>query len=163
MDKQVAIRSMRIAASVFFGVLAVVTLGCSFRSRHVLDSCLIPIWNTSVVPVGSANEYLHGVTIGSANGHLTLATGVHYFGSNPTILFRTVPIDKSDAIGPSSPSTFHFGGDGIMVPHWFAAMALAGLAALPWFPFSSRFSLLTMLVATTLVAVVLGLAVWVLK
>jgi hypothetical protein len=47
----------------------------------------------------------------------------------------------------------------IMVPLWFVALAIAGLSVAvlrpPW-----RFSLRTLLIATTLIAVVLGLIVW---
>ena len=46
----------------------------------------------------------------------------------------------------------------LVVPYWPAILLSATLATLPWFP--SRFSLRTMLIATTLVAVVLGLVVW---
>jgi hypothetical protein len=45
------------------------------------------------------------------------------------------------------------------VPHWFLLMLAAGLAAAPWLRY--RFSLRTLLIATTLVAVVLSLAVYV--
>ena len=46
----------------------------------------------------------------------------------------------------------------IGLPHWFALVVVALLATSPWL--SYRFSLRTLLIATTLVAVVLGLIVW---
>jgi hypothetical protein len=47
----------------------------------------------------------------------------------------------------------------VSVPHWFPVVVAAALAALPWLP--GCFSLRTLLIATTLVAVGLGLiAVW---
>ena len=46
----------------------------------------------------------------------------------------------------------------IIVPYWFPVSALAAVAAVPWLPW--RFSVRTLLIATTLVAVVLGLIVW---
>jgi hypothetical protein len=46
----------------------------------------------------------------------------------------------------------------IMIPHWFAAILLGAGGGLPWLSF--RFTLRTLLIATTLVAVVLGLIVW---
>ncbi len=46
----------------------------------------------------------------------------------------------------------------VRVPCWFAVLMSATLTAVPWIRW--RFSLRTLLVATTLVAVVLGLAVW---
>jgi hypothetical protein len=47
---------------------------------------------------------------------------------------------------------------GVMVPHWFGASSFASMAGLPFLRW--RFSLRTMLIATTLVAVGLGLIVW---
>jgi hypothetical protein len=47
----------------------------------------------------------------------------------------------------------------ITVPHWFPASVLVIFAAIPLIPWSRRFSLRTLLLATTLVAVVLGLVV----
>jgi hypothetical protein len=46
-------------------------------------------------------------------------------------------------------------------PHWFVVLLFTTLAAAPWlFKICWRFSLRTLLIATTLVAVVLGLIVW---
>jgi hypothetical protein len=47
---------------------------------------------------------------------------------------------------------------GVMVPHWFGVLIFVNLASLPWLRW--RFSLRTLLIATTLVAVALGLAVY---
>lgn len=57
---------------------------------------------------------------------------------------------------------------GFCVPHWFLAGACVALAAVPWIRWSSipwekwswRFSLRTLLIFTTLVALVLGLVVY---
>ena len=46
----------------------------------------------------------------------------------------------------------------IKTPHWFLFFLLISLASLPWLRW--RFSLRTLLIATTLVAVVLGLVVY---
>ena len=46
----------------------------------------------------------------------------------------------------------------VVLPYWSFVFAAATLAALPWLP--KRFSLRTLLIATTLVAVVLGLTAW---
>jgi hypothetical protein len=50
-------------------------------------------------------------------------------------------------------------GPMVGVPHWFLLCILAMLSAVPWLPWSRRFSLRTLLIATTLVAVVLGVIV----
>jgi hypothetical protein len=54
------------------------------------------------------------------------------------------------------PNGFH-----IAVPHWFLIMVSATIAAIPLAPWLRlRFSLRTLLLATTLIAVVLGIIVW---
>jgi hypothetical protein len=53
---------------------------------------------------------------------------------------------------------FYFERYSYMAPDWFVLMVLATLATAPWLHW--RFSLRTLLIATTLVAVVLGLIVW---
>jgi hypothetical protein len=46
----------------------------------------------------------------------------------------------------------------ISIPYWFLTVLVGVCAALPWSPWSRRFSLRSLLIATTLVAVLLGLA-----
>lgn len=46
-----------------------------------------------------------------------------------------------------------------IAPHWLPALLSAALAVIPWISRSWRFSLRTLLIATTLVAVALGLIV----
>ena len=49
----------------------------------------------------------------------------------------------------------------ITVPFWFPMLMMVPVAAVPWLPWwSNRFSLRTMLIATTLVAVILGAIVY---
>jgi hypothetical protein len=47
----------------------------------------------------------------------------------------------------------------IAVPHWFLAGLLGTIGLIPWLPWSKRFSLRTLLIATTLVAVALAMIV----
>jgi hypothetical protein len=51
-------------------------------------------------------------------------------------------------------------GAGPLVPIWFLVVLTSALATLPWIQWTSRFTLRTLLIATTLVAVVLGLVVY---
>ncbi len=51
-----------------------------------------------------------------------------------------------------------------IVPHWFPVLLFATFAAAPWYSrIPHRFSLRTLLIATTLVAMVLGLIVWLVR
>jgi hypothetical protein len=47
------------------------------------------------------------------------------------------------------------------IPHWIVALLFAIAAVAPWIHWSRRFSLRTLLIATTLVAVVLRLIAWI--
>ena len=47
------------------------------------------------------------------------------------------------------------------IPHWLLVSLITFGVAVPWIPWSRRFSLRTLLIATTLIAVVLGVAVYV--
>jgi hypothetical protein len=48
----------------------------------------------------------------------------------------------------------------VALPTWLPLAIIAGFVVLPWLTSVRRFSLRTLLIATTLVAVVLGLIVW---
>jgi hypothetical protein len=48
----------------------------------------------------------------------------------------------------------------VFVQFWFITIFPIGLAALSWLPWSGRFSLRTLLIGMTVLAVVLGLVVW---
>jgi hypothetical protein len=77
---------------------------------------------------------------------------------------------------PTTPSAFHIsalphtfdlipslGKVLVRIPIWVLVILAATLAAIPSFHWPNRFSLRTLLIATTLVAVVLGLIVWAAK
>lgn len=51
----------------------------------------------------------------------------------------------------------------LRIPLWFAALMFALLAAIPCVPWASRFSLRTLLIVTTLVAVGLGWITWAIR
>jgi hypothetical protein len=51
----------------------------------------------------------------------------------------------------------------VTVPGWFPVLVAISLTGLPWITLSRRFSLRTLLIATAVVAVVLGLIIWVVR
>ena len=81
---------------------------------------------------------------------------------------RWIEVDEGT---PPHPTILGFGiekdaflnedGSVIYFPHWALVLFFAVIAILPWFRW--RFSLRTLLIATTLVAVVLGLAVYLVR
>jgi hypothetical protein len=48
----------------------------------------------------------------------------------------------------------------VTIPFWFLVLLFATFAAIPWFPWCRRFSLRTLLIMMTLVAVALGVAMY---
>jgi hypothetical protein len=55
------------------------------------------------------------------------------------------------------------GGLAGVAPHWFLALIFALIAAAPWLTSIPRFSLRTLLIATTLVAVLLGAIIYAIR
>jgi len=146
MDKQLAIRRVRIAVSVFFGVLTVALCVLWVRSYFSFD-----IWKLQP-------SSKRPIVVGSAYGHVTVSFRSKV--GTPMRRFMSQPLQLAKWESQRVPRVFQFLNDRVVVPHWFVALLLIGLSATPWISQSRRFSLRTMLIATTLVAVVLELGVW---
>jgi|tagenome__1003787_1003787.scaffolds.fasta_scaffold20707841_3 hypothetical protein len=129
----------RIAWSVFCVLTCILLASLWVRSYFVLDSWEAP----------SAN-------FDSGVGQCTFS-----FLNNVADQWRYVAVDVGN--WSNLPSLFAFSLDThdsvtLDFPHWFLVALLAAFSAIPWVRW--RFSLRTLLIATTLVAVVLGLIVW---
>ena len=86
----------------------------------------------------------------------------------PSIMFGEPPLDvwityDQGLLDVSSQSVVPGGSLrwGFELPLWQAILPAAAIAVAPWLP--RRFSLRTLLIGTTLVAVVLGLVVWAIR
>ena len=149
-------RKLRIAWSVAWGIIAVLLCVLWVRSYW---------WQEHFVRINSSNRYL---TLGHCYGAMYLRAG----DPKPSDL-RAYPIrDKwytyrSEAmphraekffLKPKAQSGPQPGLRGIHLPHWVLVILCCAVSGFPWL--STRFSLRTLLIATTLVAVVLGLIVW---
>jgi hypothetical protein len=109
----------------------------------------------------------HLMRLGTPEIHLTSARGILWFNVQDQFVIGDgwifVSNNNEDGDWPP-PQTFlgfqlHLGMNGdTTAPHWFAMLTALAIAATPWLRW--RFSLRTLLIATTLVAVVLGLIVW---
>ena len=134
-------RKLRIAWSVAWGVVAVLLCGLWVRSYDVVDHVG---WAVS----GQGKLYITS-SIGVKpipNRKPYPAESNSYFGGRIQILSSWNVV----AVPPP--------GTQIIIPYWAFVLLTLPLAGLSWFHF--RFSLRTLLIATTLVAVVLGLIVW---
>jgi hypothetical protein len=136
-------RYLRIAVSVFFGVLTVL---------------LVVLWGRSYL-WAEQFSYSTGtafVSIGSGSGAFYLVRD----GSVPKTLAPDWAFDRAPA--GYIPANFYWHRTptfwSARVPYRFPALICAGLATIPWA--SGRFSVRGLLFGTAVVAVLLGLAVW---
>jgi hypothetical protein len=140
-------RKLHIAVSVFFGLVTVAVCVLWVRSY---DSGSFLYWHFG--------KY-RAVLVGTTNGRAIVHTDTFRIGQK-----RLKFISRGDAchIFRSQPlPTFAHrieNGFQLVIPGWWVAFTTTLAAAAPWVQF--RFSLRTLLIATTLVAVLLGFAVW---
>jgi hypothetical protein len=146
-------RKLRIAWSVVWGVVAVLLIVLCVRSYRVADVVQFDSsrgWGfivncyrgefefaTADVPAPTGQHFYHQVV---------RASGVKWPGW-PTVKFGFGLLDANKGLVD------------LLLPHWFLVILSIAAGVAPWLVFG-RFSLLTLLIATTLVAIVLGLIVW---
>jgi hypothetical protein len=140
---------LRIALSVVFGILCLMLIALWVRSYSVLDS-----WQ----------DYKFGKTwhIQSYRGRTILFTlpRLRERGYSRVTLHTRLTADKQ----PISGSDTRVANWGVanricIVPCWTVAFCIAAFTFAPWINWFKRFSLRTLLLTMTLVAVVLGLGV----
>jgi hypothetical protein len=146
-------RKLRIAWSIFWGMAAVLLIVLWVRSYS---------WHDTII----YQEGARTTAAGWNKGELFFLTNLL-----PDILHITLP--KSFKIQHEEPDYEHTfedahlgfqltsmpGGLFLLVPFWFAIIGSMVCSAMPQVRWSNRFSLRTLLIATTLIAVVLGLIV----
>ncbi len=146
-------RKLRIAWSVACGIAAVLLVALWVRSCWTVDKVNVPLLNSWNVMIGS----LPGV----CGGELYKRYGVG-FG------WGTETSDEARRHIPQSESSLSSGiwgrfayvyerGPGVILPDWFLIGVAVVLSGAPWLRWTNRFSRRTLLIATTLVAVGLGL------
>jgi hypothetical protein len=140
---------LRIALSAVSGIVCVLLVGLWLRSYW---------WHFYVEYRGTEI----GIMVQSDFGQLTVDIRLGPFAGKAKWYVISRPLQPVDFV-PENERCFEvhrheFGGYFVAIPYWFPVIIFATLAALPWLPW--RFSLRTLLIATTLVAIVLGLVVW---
>jgi hypothetical protein len=146
-------RKLRIAWSVFWGLAAVLLIVLWVRSGHTLDRLG---W--------SRTKYGGTIAVTSFDGECEFFFATYnelWTGTTHGFNYLTRP----EQFASWDPSWTGFAVNGtnngnhfLMVPYWFLTLAVLLVTATPWI--CRQFSLRTLLIATTLVAVVLGLIVW---
>ena len=139
-------RRLRIAWSVAWGIFAV--LLCVL--------CVWSYWYSETVERGSSQRF---ITVSSTLGRLY----IWYDGDASQIFWPGGPQWNFYEGRTTIPGSGSFVGGGqayFVIPHLAIAIGSIGLGYMPWLTWSLRFSLRTLLIVTTLVAVVLGLVMW---
>jgi hypothetical protein len=141
-------RKLRIAWSVAWGLLAVLLITLCVRSyqwRHEVFGIPYPAGTLAIVSMNGTLEFhTFPPTTNDTFGDRIDSFDHEWHG------YSNVPSTIGSNGVRSSPST--------RIPHGTTIIICAVVGAVPWFP--KRFSLRTLLIATTLLAVVLGVAVW---
>jgi hypothetical protein len=149
-------RKLRISWSVGCAIACVLLIVLWVRSYRWNNQLSIPLSDTQVV---GPNSFSGRISFGVCTA--------------PEAKFMWPAGLKSERITDNTPIPgFTYGRitgipirtvDFVQVPYWFVFLLAAAVGAAPWISVSKRFSLRTLLIATTLVAVVLGLIVAVLR
>jgi hypothetical protein len=143
-------RNLRIAWSVVCGLACVLLVVLSVRSNYRIDQIILPVNQSAYIGFGSVpNAFMVG---------LTNVRPTETWGSGPAAEWLA-NLDDEDLPWSAAPK-FRIIDGCIMLPYWFVTLLSAAFGIAPWIRLPTRFSLRTMLIATTLIAVVLGLIVW---
>jgi hypothetical protein len=145
-------RKLRIAVSVFFALVAVALCVLWVRSYWWWD---VVVFNRQQNAIDGTSAF-GSVGIGIVPKQLPADTGFFAYEANAP--FRKEFYETS-TLGFQL-QHFAPGQGRIIVPIWLPIACFLALSAATWLRWSSRFSLRTMLIAMTLIAVVLGLGVW---
>ncbi len=143
---------LRIAWSVFWGLACVLLIFLWVRSHFY--------WEQLNFGITSA----HVLVSNSEDGEFVFSC--YHINPKRRIAWRVLSFPPHQSLQPSLPVdaitgiSFRFSSKQIYfaAPYWLLSSFAGGLAAASWLPW--RFSLRTLLIATTLVAVVLALLVW---
>jgi hypothetical protein len=149
-------RKLRIAWSVFFGILCLLLIALWVRSYWWVDNITCPTQRLvvlrSMIGTMSVNAYPQWLSKPgpSAREWERTSTKVTLLPRHPT------PIEQW---------AFHHDQNNLFItwPYWFVVVLIAVLTGVPWIRWPKQFSLRTLLIAATVIAAVLGLAVMMLR
>jgi hypothetical protein len=147
-------RKLRIAWSVFWGLVAVLLIVLSVRSFWCGYDLI-------------ASDAKNGFVLFAERGVIGVTSpGLPRWSRTELIPETFIPGKRAHYKAPGF-TGFYVGSDPtgptyllIQIPLWFVVLFVTAVSALPSIRWSKRFTLRTLLIATTLVAVVLGLVVW---
>jgi hypothetical protein len=152
-------RKLRIAWSATCGLACLLLIVLWVRSYFWIDS-LANDHSTGFFSIGSYRGKLNCLRFEKSN--LVPVTQMGWrWGSKRITELPSPPKAVPTTVGFAWNS--YNNGVHVFVPYWFLCTVAAGFAALPWLPWAKSFSLRTLLIGMTVVAVVLGLVIWAVK
>jgi hypothetical protein len=145
-------RKLRIAVTVLSLTACVLLIALWVRSHKTSD-----MWRSN--PIGgkcfNASSLLGQVKVAVFDVPPAGFRRLFPFGYKVSHVDKSMRVDESWVGGKYSSGNF-----AVWMPHWLLALLVAVLAYMPWIRSLRRFSLRTLLIATTIVAVLLGAVVW---
>jgi hypothetical protein len=156
MDRPRILRLLRLSWSTGYGIVCLLLIALWVRTKYTIDSVHGPLSK----PAGFGVMSRHG-GIGELLTEGNLAWSYYAFPADELVRSEfELQIGYKTALGfvqyMKSPGVFR-----IRVPYWSLISLSAVFAAIPWLRW--RFSLRTLLIATTLIAFVLGAVVYSLR
>jgi hypothetical protein len=145
-------RKLRIAWSVLCGIACLLLIVLWVRSYTIRDSAFWP--RTKL-----------GIEINSMQGHVVLFIAFQPFTGGEQFKIRHEKITPNDEMRVKRGILGFFyypqpQAISIHIHFWFLTLSAAAAAIALWVQWSRQFTLRSLLLATALIAVVLGLAVW---
>lgn len=153
MQRTQLIRGLRIAWTVWWSTACVLLIFVWMRSYWKVDymchykpgGVRIAVWNGGLQFDTNSSRYGNGERVWMFSGRTGFAPMIH---ERPVLGFVW------------SRTASHWIA---VVPFWFLTLLSAAMASAPWIRWSKTFSLRTLFIAPTLVAVLFGLAAWSMK
>ena len=146
-------RKLRIAWSVVCGIACVLLLVLWVRSY----------WNWDCINVQFPGPYwigahsLSGIVVAGGQARQNLPSAWEWWASLGDVPIPRDPYNSYFGFGYKNWGLGYFS---VYVPYWFLALGSVAAGIAPWRSWPRSFSLRTLLIATTLVAIALGLIMW---
>ena len=152
-------RNLRIAWSVAWGIVAVLLVALWVRSYWIWDRCYWPGLPLTQLGTQFSSDSGHTMTVVSPRVAASSGSLITISRPGPASTAHQI-LYSTETLGfyfLRTPTLFRFD-----LPYWSLVTASLALGLAPWL-IRWRFSLRTLLIAATLVAVGLGLIVWAAK
>jgi hypothetical protein len=154
------LKYLRIAVTALCLTACVLLIALWVRSYSRFDSAIVPLTSSSFVASTSS--------VGRVGLDYTSVTTARMPADVDSVIWNTQVLTdlELEYFYPAARWSWLYVNDNsgmtvrAVLPHWFPLILTFVLAAVPWIHCSRRFSLRTLLIATTLVAVALGVMIY---